>query len=289
MNRATLLIPAHNRCDVTLGCLHHLATSGDLAACDVIVIDDGSTDGTGAAIRANFPSVTVIDGSGRLFWTGAIALAMTRLAAEPQRGPVVWLNDDCRPRADALATLIRWLETNPRGLAGPTCFDASGRRVPTGFVGREVFAASESEARPVDGLSGFCVGLGSVAWRELGPPDAQHFPHYAGDTAYTLRAHQHGHPVVLLGAAAVDLLDLVPNAVPVRDAVKTDESLLSNWRRILGATRSPFRVRTMAALLRLKYGVVLGTALATWRATAWTIEVALAWIRGRKATPRPAS
>lgn len=281
MSRPLVLIPAHNRRALTLRCLAALRANGDLAACEAVVIDDGSTDGTSAAIRQEFPEVRLLSGDGHLYWTGAIALAMEDARTRGAPGPVFWLNDDCRPRPGALAALAALLTATPNAVVGPRCVDTpSGRTIPTGFIGRTKVAAEPGETKSVAGLSGYCVGLGAGAWQKLGAPDARNFPHYAGDTAYTLRASRAGLPVLLLGAATVELLDYGSGPVTPAARVRGAESLPANWHRIFFATNSPHRLRTLFALLRLKYGFVAGTLLALSRTATWTTQVLLAKARG---------
>lgn len=281
MSRPLLLIPAHNRRALTLRCLAALRANGDLTACDAVVIDDGSSDGTSAAIRQEFPEVRLLSGDGHLYWTGAIALAMDDARKRGVTGPIFWLNDDCRPRPGALAALAALLATKPDAIVGPRCVDTSaGRTIPTGFIGRTDVAAEPGETKTVAGLSGYCVGIGAGAWQKLGAPDARNFPHYAGDTAYTLRASQAGLPVLLLGSAVVDLLDYGSGPATPASRVRAAESLHANGHRIFFATNSPHRLRTLFALLRLKYGFAAGTLLALLRTCAWTTQVLLAKARG---------
>jgi len=279
LSRPWILIPVRNRQATTLACLAALRANGDLADCGVIVVDDGSSDGTGDAVRAAFPEAVVVRGDGQLFWTGAIARAM-REAAARGAGILFWLNDDCRPQAGALRALRNFLEKKPAALAGPRCLNAAtGATVPTGFSGRRIFSAAAGEIRPVQGLSGFCVGLGADVAGRLGPPDAENFPHYGGDTAYTLRASRAGCTVALVGDAVVQLLDGGGGPAALRDRVRAGESLAENWRRIFSATNSPYRLRTLFALQRLKYGAATGSVLALARATGWM--AGMAWTKAR--------
>jgi glycosyltransferase involved in cell wall biosynthesis len=47
-----IIIPVHNRKAITLKCLETLQNNGDLDKYHVIVVDDGSTDGTSLAIQS---------------------------------------------------------------------------------------------------------------------------------------------------------------------------------------------------------------------------------------------
>jgi GT2 family glycosyltransferase len=67
-----IIIPVHNRKQITIACLENLNACDDLQKYHVIVVDDGSTDGTAEAIRSQYPIVEILTGDGNLWWTGAI-------------------------------------------------------------------------------------------------------------------------------------------------------------------------------------------------------------------------
>jgi len=71
--RVFIIIPVHNRREVTLACLANLQQTGDLANFQVVVVDDGSTDGTAEAVRSSYPEVkclamAICGGQGRSLW-----------------------------------------------------------------------------------------------------------------------------------------------------------------------------------------------------------------------------
>ena len=134
--RAAIIIPVHNRREVTLRCLRSLHAPRLPADFAVIVVDDGSTDGTAAAIAAEFPGVMIEAGDGQLYWTGGIVQGMKRALIEGAQF-LFWLNDDCLPEAGALQRMLRHLEENPRTICGASCFvKGESEPVQTGFVQR---------------------------------------------------------------------------------------------------------------------------------------------------------
>ena len=202
--RTFIVIPAHNRLATTLACLHRLRRHGVLDWAAPIVVDDGSTDGTGDAIRLEFPDVEVLAGNGKLFWTGATELGMRR-AVERDAKYVFWLNDDCEPAPGALDALLAYAQVSG-GITGGVCvLPRSGQTVYAGFrKGRrelEFVDAAPNGTTYCDALNGNMVCIPREVIAAIGFPDGRGLPHAGGDTDYTLRASERGHPVFLVGSA----------------------------------------------------------------------------------------
>jgi GT2 family glycosyltransferase len=267
MSRPTLIIPIHNRRETTLNCLRHLRVNGDLANLDAIVVDDGSTDGSEQAVRAEFPEVQILRGNGELWWTGAVALGMQHAFFNGAEA-VCWLNDDCLPAAGTLRRLTEACLASPEKVVAPACFDATtGEPVSNAFIGRKRVAPGPATCA-ADGLSGFCVALPRAVWMKIGLPDARHFPHYYGDNAYTLLARRAGFPVLVLGEGRAELTAF--HAPPaLRTLSDPAGGRRNNWRRIFISPKSPYRLRTLFAYQRLKYGWLPGTLMAAWRSLGW--------------------
>ena len=278
MSNRAIIIPVHNRRDTTLACLRHLLATGDLGRCSVIVVDDGSNDGTSEVVSAEFPQVEILRGDGQLWWTGAIALGMQRASAAGADA-ICWLNDDCLPAAGTLDALFAEATVAPGQLVAPACYNAdTDVAVPNAFVGRNRVPATPAKKEKADGLSGFCVALPRAVWTQIGLPDPVRFPHYFGDNAYTMGAARAGFPVVLLGAARADLTAYHPPPT-LRAMGERARGWREQWMRVFISPKSPYRLRTLLAFQRLKYGWVLGTAIALVRSVGWIVQ--WLWSRAR--------
>lgn len=207
--RPRIIIPVHNRREITLACLRRLREQGIPGWADPLVVDDGSCDGTGEAVRKSFPEVEVVTGDGGLFWTGATSLGMRHALAGGSK-IIFWLNDDTDIERGSLENLARTVERRG-GAAGGVCrLPRSGEPIYAGFVrhasGLNFIAAKPGEERPCHALNGNLVCFSRSAIETIGLPDARAFPHAFGDTDYTLRLHASGHPVTLVGDATAKAL-----------------------------------------------------------------------------------
>jgi GT2 family glycosyltransferase len=64
-----IVIPVHNRRETTLQALRSLSRiESDTFTFHVIIVDDGSTDGTTEVIRKQFPDVQIVIGDGTLHY-----------------------------------------------------------------------------------------------------------------------------------------------------------------------------------------------------------------------------
>lgn len=201
-----IIIPVHNRKVTTLDCLRRLCQNGDLACYHVVVVDDGSTDGTADAIQALYPDVTILKGDGNLWWTGAIALGMQHAYAQGAEF-LMWLNDDTLPTVGAIQQLLQACRDDPKKIASAQCYAAadlqtmtySGKRK-TGIRHTLVPCAIDQTIQ-CDTLPGNLVCIPRSVVDHIGLPPPARVPHYHGDSVYTWRAKQAGYTLEVLGSA----------------------------------------------------------------------------------------
>lgn len=177
-----VLITSHNRRDATLGCLSRLLPQlGEEGV--VYLVDDGSTDGTGSKVRANYPTVRVIDGDGSLYWAKGMRKAWEAAVAERDDWDgFLWLNDDTELDVDALQKLFAAKD---------------GERIVVGDL-----ANSKGEIvyglRKDDLFTGNCVLVPKKVYERLGMICGE-YSHAWADSDYAMMAMRAGIEIVSAG------------------------------------------------------------------------------------------
>lgn len=195
-----IIIPVHNRKNITLKCLETLKQCGDLNRYYTVVVDDGSTDGTSEAITNLYPEVTILTGDGNLWWTGAIRKGM-EYAYEQGAEYLIWLNDDCIVSNGTLFYLVQVCINNKKAIIGcQGYFSLDNQEIAFGgklrtINGYQFRKFPETETNPCDLLSGNIVCFSKQVILEIGYPDFSATPHYGGDSLYLIRARNAGFKI----------------------------------------------------------------------------------------------
>ena len=196
------LLPVHNRREVTRGfveCLrrqtypnHHL-----------VLIDDGSTDGTPEMVRQAIPDATVIRGSGNWWWAGSLQQGLDWLKGNRavNAGDVVlMINDDAIVEPDFIAKALEILLKTDGCVLQSRILSLDGQRLLDDGI---VFHEPKLSFAPRAGTEAInCLTTNGMfaRWKDLqriGNFHPRLLPHYLSDYEFTIRASRRGLTLVV--------------------------------------------------------------------------------------------
>lgn len=210
-----IVVLSWNRKDDTLACLASLAGIADRPL-DVIVVDNGSTDGSADAVAAAFPMADLVRLRRNTGFSGGVNAGMTA-ALERGADAVLLLNNDMVVEAGFLAPLVAAATRPGVGAACSQILFADGSeriwyagasfRPRRGHHGRNIGYGSAPlpPSRPpysVDIACGGAMLISREAIDAVGPFDEGLFA-YREDMDWSLRARALGLGVVVVPASVV--------------------------------------------------------------------------------------
>ncbi len=245
-----IVIPVHNRKELTRNCLISLFRQ-KYGHFQVIVVDDGSTDGTSEMIQKEFPEVVLLKGDGKLYWTRATNLGVEKaLQDAEEKDHILTLNNDIVVKPVYLNKLIDSAKKFSKSLIGSIAVNAKdGRTVVDGGVRINWLTAkfgnlgsgrrycelinNSSPIQSVDVLPGRGTLIPVKVFREIGLYNARKLPHYGADYEFSIRAKRRGYPLLINYQAVI--------------VSKIDATGLNNATRVLSLgnlAKSYFSIRS---------------------------------------------
>jgi GT2 family glycosyltransferase len=190
-----ILLPVHNRRAITerfVGCLAAQTQKNF----HLVLIDDGSTDGTAAMVLNRLQNATVLTGDGNWWWAGSLQRGFDWLKANGAAGDdlILIINDDVSIGPDYLESAIALMRDRHQTLLLSQYLQADGTTAESGVhadLNRLTFQPARSAAE-INCLS--TRGL-FARWADLEAIGGFHprlLPHYLSDYEYTIRAHRMG-------------------------------------------------------------------------------------------------
>jgi GT2 family glycosyltransferase len=209
--RIDAVVVTWNTRDITLPALTQLAESVPEGLLNLVVQDNGSTDGTVAAVKAAFPAADVEASPRNLGFAAGVNLALRRTTAPW----VLLLNSDAWPERGAVERLLECAERHPRAAAvAPRLLRPDGsleqstwpfpslRTAASSALRAGRYAWGHDQERAVDWAVGAALLLRRSALDDIGPLDDSLFM-YAEDLDWCWRAHDAGWETWFTPAAVV--------------------------------------------------------------------------------------
>lgn len=215
----SVVIPSHDTRELTLACLGTLERArGEVALpLEILVVDDGSRDGTAEAIRERFPATIVLSHETARGFSAAANRGLDRAGAPL----LLLLNSDTEMPPGSLPRLLAGFGERPElGIAGAALSYPDGRPQWSGGAAptlpwlfalasglpallarlpgyRRLKPARGEPGGPVEWVTGAAMAMRREVWRQVGPLD-EGFGFYGQDLDFCLRAGGHGWRVEVL-------------------------------------------------------------------------------------------
>lgn len=197
-----IVIPVFNRKNFTRDCLLSLQKQTNTAY-KVIVVDDGSTDGTADMLREEFPEVETLFGDGNLFWTASVNMGI-RHALKQGADYVMTMNNDVEVAPDFIQNTYKWAKEKPEAVIGALEMDAETREPIFGgeiidfklnkvrYLLKELPKDKQVGLHRVSQLPGRGLLVPRLVFDKVGLFDQKRFPHYVADYDFTHTAARNG-------------------------------------------------------------------------------------------------
>ena len=195
-----ILLPVHNRKSIT----------GEFVRClkaqrygnyHLVLIDDGSTDGTDAMVREQIANLTVIKGVGRWWWGGSLQQGYLWLRDQEthDHDVVLIMNDDTEFEADFLERGLEILRNHPRSFLLAQCYSRStGALLDSGVHAdwRRLTFLQAEKPEDINCLSTMGLFIQAPDFFSVGGFHPKLLPHFTSDYEFTIRAHGKGFSLI---------------------------------------------------------------------------------------------
>lgn len=204
--KVALVTPIFNGIDDTIEYLRSLSKI-TYQNYEVIIVDDGSTDGSSKIISEQFPHVRLLKGDGNLWWTGGTNLGV-RDALGRGADFILTINNDNEVSPDFLASLVETALENEGCIIKSVVYDYENRNTIRSFGGDirwwvghidEILLDIDLEAKTVEVPlgNGNSTLVPAKVFHEVGFYDEINCPQYHADSEFLLRARSHGFRVLV--------------------------------------------------------------------------------------------
>lgn len=215
--KIAVVLPVFNRRLTTLRCIETLSGfNSDQYRLTILVIDDGSSDGTARAIKDAHPDIIIIEGDGNLWWAGGVNRGFTYIKHNIDCDLILIMNDDSIFDQTTLDRLFRYVISSPNACVSALAIVAStggifcGGHKQMGFLKRCIPLYQNKQITKdlpaiieCDSLSSRFVLVPRGILETVGYFNEKRFPQGYSDIDFFLRAKAAGYKNVVLSDSIV--------------------------------------------------------------------------------------
>jgi len=191
-----IILPVHNRKETTEKFIKSLI-SQIYKEFVLILVDDGSTDGTDEMVLGYIPNSVVLKGDGSLWWAGALQKGYEWVVDNSNDKDICLLiNDDTVFDENFLKTGVELISKSERTLLLAQCYSQSNKMLLDSGVHANLKALTFEQANTkskINCLSTRGLFLKVKDFKNIGGFLPKILPHYLSDYEFTIRAFKKGY------------------------------------------------------------------------------------------------
>jgi GT2 family glycosyltransferase len=216
-----VIVAVYNRLQLTINCISFLRQQQNFEDLNIIVVDDGSTDGTSEYLKKECPDIKILNGTGSLFSAGCFHLGIEYVKKISNPGDwVLLVSNDSEISSNTILELVNVSNSKNRmALTGALAVNLddkktiirSGTVVESWFLNKtkhiyenlKLDQITNKNPVEVDFLPGRCILHPIEMFIAVGNYDAKRFKHYGNDEEFSVRAKKFGYPSLLCPSSII--------------------------------------------------------------------------------------
>lgn len=192
-----ILLPVHNRKEITLKFINSLLKQS-YTNYQLLLIDDGSTDGTSIEVKTLIPNTIIIKGYGNWWWAGSLQQGFNWIKNNNinKKEIVLIVNDDTILEKDFLSNGTNYLKQNSNTLLLAYAYDLANNQLldcGINYDFKKNIISKPSGDKKINCLSTRGLFLYVEDFQKIGGFYPNLLPHYGSDYEFTARAFRKGY------------------------------------------------------------------------------------------------